>query len=903
MKFIRPGLFSMLRNQNLSIIGIIGLLISALLAVYAGFAGFSRLPLNTADFIWTGVYTLLTAGVIYLLYQRKYRAINRIVAAAASLLTLIIIFYSDNGPSLLAGLWLAFISAGIGNLVWNGLKLNRENDYLDRLFIGIPIGLGALALLTFGLGSAHLFAGQAGLPIRFFRLLHPIPVFAMLVLLTVIVTPGLYRTWKGRLHTLPAEISAWASHRQFKVSLTLAVLFLCFATVFIWALSPTIRFDSIVYHLAAPETYVENRGIIEVTEPLVFYMSHYGEMLFTLALIAAGQPLPGLVHLLSGLLSVGLTFLIARRLGYPRIGWIAALLFATMPILYDAGTVHNDFFVAMFSLASLYAILGWWQEQRLGWLLIAGVLAGLSIGVKINAAVPTLTGGLAILAGLVHRREAWKRSLLALVGYAAPVVLLYAPWAGVNFIWTNNPFYPFFCSLFTCPNAGVDSNVLPAGSLLQALISRFLLLPWNITMYGDQYYTENSGGAAAGVFLLSLPWLFAFKKPDQNLLKIWKGLALFSVLTFLFFIPFAQRIRYLLPAVPILCILAAINITVLWDQVKQAQKRNLLLACVLVCGLYFLSTRMVFTSSGWQISERYPYKVAMGFESPEAFLSRTIAAYDALQFLSGEGDGNHKVAAFGTESRIYTTAEIHTVYDSFEILNILDSSPSLETLAEQLKQAGYDYILYDQEGYAFSEDTRLLEEPLLSRYTEDTRLLEEPFLSRYAQLVFSRNHVELYKLVWDGKTGPSRPVVNLLVNSGFETVDESGQFPGWEQYNNPSATGVQAHSGKTAVLASDLAHLYQRVDVRPDRLYTFGHWSRSDTPGQLVRLQILWLDRHNTPIQATIEKFEAQAEWTWNQLSISAPEGAVLAQVFVTTDGENQAVFDDICFAEGPVCK
>jgi len=883
----------MLRNQNLSIIGIIGLLISALLAVYAGFTGFSRLPLNTADFIWTGVYALLTAGVIYLLYRRKYRAINRIVAAAASLLTLIIIFFSDNGPSLLAGLWLAFISAGIGNLAWNGLKLNREDDYLDRLLIGIPLGLGALALLAFGLGSVHLFAELAGLPARFFRLLHPIPVFAMLVLLTVIVTPGLYRTWKGRLQTLPAEISAWASHRQFEVSLTLAVLFLCFTAVFIWALSPTIRFDSIVYHLAAPETYVENRGIIEVTEPMVFYMSHYGEMLFTLALIAAGQPLPGLVHLLSGLLTIGLTFLIARRLGYPRIGWIAALLLATMPILYDAGTVHNDFFVAMFSLASLYAILGWWQERRLGWLLIAGILAGLSVGVKVNAAVPALTGGLAILAGLVHRREAWKRSLLALVGYAAPVVLLYVPWAVVNFIWTNNPFYPFFCSLFACPNAGADSNVLPAGFILQALVSRFLLLPWNVTMYGEQYYIENFGGAAAGVFLLSLPWLLAFKKPDQNLLKIWKGLALFSVLTFLFFVPFAQRTRYVLPAVPILCILAAINITVLWDQVKQAQKRSLLLiACVLVCGLYFLSTRMVFTSSGWQISERYPYKVAMGFESPEAFLSRTMAAYDALQFLSGEGNGNHKVAAFGTESRIYTTAEIHTVYNSFEIQNILDRSPDLETLAEQFKQAGYNYILYDQEGFADSDVS-----------SEDTRPLEEPFLSRYAQLVFSRNHVDLYKLVWDGETAPSGPVVNLLVNGDFETVNESGRLAGWEQYNNPSVAGVQAHSGKTAVQASDLAYLYQRVEVRPDRLYTFGHWSRSDTPGQLVRLQILWLDRHNAPIQATIEKFEAQAEWTWNQLSISAPEGAVLAQVFVTTDGEHQAVFDDICFAEGPVCK
>jgi hypothetical protein len=105
------------------------------------------------------------------------------------------------------------------------------------------------------------------------------------------------------------------------------------------------------------------------------------------------------------------------------------------------------------------------------------------------------------------------------------------------------------------------------------------------------------------------------------------------------------------------------------------------------------------------------------------------------------------------------------------------------------------------------------------------------------------------------------------------------------------------------VQASNLGYLYQRIAVEPNHLYTFGFWSRGDKQGQLARLQIIWLDAEMKSVRTTIEKFETRTDWTWHQLSYSAPKDTVLAQIFVTTDDNRLAWFDSACFAEGPECK
>ncbi|HEY9075452.1 MAG TPA: glycosyltransferase family 39 protein [Anaerolineaceae bacterium] len=858
-------------------------------AIGVGIAAYAMLPANISNWVWLGIYIFLIAAVVVFLLKRQYRLLVRIFIAINLAGTGYLLVFSGNGPALFAWTWLGALSLGIGMTFLEWLKINNRLESTDQILVGSTLGLCALALLAYLLGSAGTFASTMNLPVRFFRWLDPLPVFAALLLLSGLAVPALLRSFRDWQHPLKVNLQNWWKDPSPAAALLTALFSLCLWGLMIWALSPTIRYDSLVYHLAAPEKYVENRALLEITEPMHYYMSHYGEMLFTLAMVVAGQPLPNLIHLLSGFLLAGFTLRFGVRLGNRRVGWIAAALLVSMPIYYDAATAHNDFFVALFGFAALYLVFHWTQSGVSRWLWIAGIMAGFSIGVKVNGAVTAVIGFLAILAFGIYKRMTIGQGIKHILLFAIPVGVAYLPWALLNAIWIHNPFYPFLCSIFPCPLSGIDTP-LGNNSFIGKLVSDYLLLFWNTTFYGQKYYIENFGGAAGGIFLFSLPWflLTGERKPSRRAIL----LTILTSASILLSLPFTSRTRYILPIIPLLCILSAFNFEAAWQAINQSRlRRGLGITAALTLALYFLITRLVFTTSGWQIAERYPYKVALGLETPTAFLSQSLPVYDALQYLNKIGDGRHKVVSVGNETRMYTYSEIHTVYYSSEIHRIINAARSPADLAQGLKDASYTYLIEDRIG--------IRDHPA----AYDLPLTKPEFLNAYARLIFSRKDILVYQLFPDTTAKPATPGENLLVNPGFESFLPEGMAAGWMIYQNPQF-GTPAHSGKSAVLVSDVAYVYQRQPVKGNTLYTLGHWSRAENPaGVNIRLQITWLDRTSRPLEVTIKKAKATSTWAWNQLSFSAPENAVIAQVNITTDDTQTAWFDDICFTEGPTCK
>jgi hypothetical protein len=880
-----------------------GLIGGIVISTAAMLAAFMRMPFVPGDLAWVIFYLALSAAVL-VLYLRGQRAVLVRAGSVGLGVTLgAALIFSPAGPDLAALAWLAALAAGIGSLLLHWLGLTEKEHLAERLLMSLALGIGALALLAYALGSANVYAGALGLPVRFFKLLHPIPVFLSLIVLSALVLPPLIRSVRPALQSRMAARQAWYQQHEDMLALILPILWICGLGVLPWALSPSIRFDSLVYHLAAPQRYMAFRGILEVTEPMHFYMSHYAEMLFTLALVVAGQPLPSLLHLLAGLVTLGLTVVFAARLGYPHLGWLAGLFFVTLPIFYDAGTAHNDYFVSMFSFASFLALLCWYQEGRRGWLLVGGVLAGLSIGTKINAAMPALAAGLALVWVLAKRRASPGAALRDLAAYGLPVLALYVPWAMLNSLWLGDPLYPFFCSDPLCASlsqaAGpAGGEISPTGGpavggLLGRFVYYFFYLPWIITVHGDHFYIENFGGAAGAIFLASLPWFLLARREDPEMAKTAVGLSVFSALNFLLLLPFSHRLRYMLPVLPVLCILAAINLSILWRIAKRSvHAQSLYRVGMAVLALYFFATRLVFTTSGWQLPARYPLEVAFGLEQEGAFLSRTIPAYDALQYLDTQPDGYLKVASIGDETRIYTGADVHTFYYSHELPFILETSAGPEQIAAGLRTLGYRYILYDHG----SVTTNAL--PV------DRRLVEPAFLDRYTRLVFTRNDVYLYRLFPEPHAAAPLEGQNLIQNGDLEQADGVGAPDGWQVYNTPvyDRGGDQAHTGDGAVLASDEGYIYQRTSVQGGALYTLGHWSRGENADSPVRLQIIWLDRRTLPIEVTIRNLPGNEHWSWNQFSISAPDDAAVAQIVVTSGENPPAWFDDICFVQGPSC-
>jgi hypothetical protein len=346
-----------------------------------------------------------------------------------------------------------------------------------------------------------------------------------------------------------------------------------------------------------------------------------------------------------------------------------------------------------------------------------------------------------------------------------------------------------------------------------------------------------------------------------------------------------QVLRYLLIVFPALALLAAWNVETFWRNSPHRRWVSLQSVILLVLALLYVgATRGVTTVQGWYIPERYPYRVALGLETREQFLSRVLTVYDALQYLNRQGDGKHKVLSIGNEFRLYTASRIWTG----GISSGANLAPPGPALAAAIAERGFDFLLVNQ--------MQIKANPDQYRFP----VLDEKFLAQFARLEFANNNVYVYRLLPATAAADLPKVENLMWNSGFEGIDERGVPNGWFAYGTPVVdnSGARAHSGQVAVMSSGNAGLYQRIVVQPGALYTLEHWTRADRLNQFARLQINWLNERNKIVGVSIDLVPAGAEWQRHQMSATAPADATLAQVYASVHENSEVWFDDYEFSQ-----
>lgn len=383
---------------------------------------------------------------------------------------------------------------------------------------------------------------------------------------------------------------------------------------------PPVSRDALNHHLALPKLYLEKGGIFELPDRVFSYYPMNLDLLYMLPLYLGNDILAKYLHFLFALLTALLIYrYLHRRIG-SGYGLFAVLLFLTLPVVLKLSiTVYVDLGLIFFSTAALLSLLKWRAPGgKLHHLVAAALWCGFALGTKYHGLIVffVLVNLLLLLA--VRKtppgKGATRQALGAAVLFILLALIIFSPWMIRNVLWKNNPVYPLFNSTFQSLLSNRTEKIQTAVDAVSHDNSQsrrkarpglnhftyrsmayeesgldIALIPLRIFFQGQDDSPKYFDGALNPLLLLLPLCAFAgirgdpaFWRGEKKTLFSFAGLFIITI-----FISVDMRVRYILPAIPPLTILAAYGLRNLVamagrQQTEFMQNTALGLICLLV---------------------------------------------------------------------------------------------------------------------------------------------------------------------------------------------------------------------------------------------------------------------------------------------------------------------------------
>jgi hypothetical protein len=364
-------------------------------------------------------------------------------------------------------MWVVVAGTGIGFGVLRLLKLPATDT--ERWLIAAISGIGFL-------GTLWLWMGLVRLP--------PLPLTIAILIAGVILFvwqrppfPALPRL------PLPAGLFIGAT----------------VGLAFVRALLPPISYDALLYHLRLPELWLHYGTLFQPQKEAPFFFPVLVEAIFTPAFQFGTPSAPQLIHWAFLLLLAGLMWQFTRRYlpsVTPSLVLVLILSIQMIPLL--AGWAYTDLFFAAFQIGVVWALLQW-RESKIGrWVVLAGIFAGLTMGVKYLAAfTPVLAVGMIA----ISERRQWRTALQTIMQFSVVALLVAAPSYLRNTIATGNPLFPF-----ALPGIYWDDYraawYAASGTGIGWSLTDLVALPFTVTLaLGDTSYYDGRPGALIATFI------------------------------------------------------------------------------------------------------------------------------------------------------------------------------------------------------------------------------------------------------------------------------------------------------------------------------------------------------------------------------------------------------------------
>jgi len=486
----------------------------------------------------------------------------------------------------------------------------------EQVAWGFAIGFGVLGWLLFFQGIAGLYS----------------PV-ALATLLAVGVA-GLVFIWGGDCKA--AAEQAPPPYTPFDWMLV-AALVLALLFDFFEGLAPPVDGDTLAYHFAMPKQFIEQGRLFFVPRAMDGAIPLLGQMTYIPVLALGGEKALTLWTMLSGWMATYLLFHVCRRFLDHRWSLALASIFLTVPaVVYGGGGGHVEIRNALFVLVAAFAVSEAVRTGRLKFAVLAGLGVGFFMAGKYIGLLFALASGLAIL-----RQRRWFIHGLVLTTVA---LVAGGQWYVWNWMHTGDPFFPVLYGVLDYSNLAIwsiEQNEALKGLLatletaVPASVFWAIAYPFVATLKG--YPVFESGRTGFGPFvLLALPfamasvWRFRDKLKSSPLLTI----ALITVLFygFWFFSGSSQRVRQLLPALPLLLVCVGVA-AAKWAKAEEMTKP--LAATVLITLGLQLAGQGLFSLGA--------IKYALKDQSREDYLRRYVTGYDTAEWVNGHLKGPVKL--------------------------------------------------------------------------------------------------------------------------------------------------------------------------------------------------------------------------------------------------------------------
>jgi 4-amino-4-deoxy-L-arabinose transferase-like glycosyltransferase len=533
-----------------------------------------------------------------------------------------------------------------GGVAWRPFS-STTRDRLEVTVFRLALGFGALS-----------FAYFAAAGLGWFR---PSIVLALTVAGALAGVWELSRiSWRG-LEKGDLPPTSGFEMAAFGVALTAALMAL------VGALAPETEYDALWYHIWLPVQWLSAGRPVDIVEEYPSLYPLTWDLLFGAGFLMGGSVGAKLVHFVCLPFAAATTWLVTRRFAPDASPALAVALVVTPPIIiWEATTAYVDLALAWYLALAVYALFRHDETRDRRWLVLAGLTMGMALAIKHLGLVALLIIGTALVIREVRLASRLAAALRVVTLFGAIAILLPSPWYARAWMASGNPFFPDLYAAFGAEPSTRWSEDTERS--LQGFKARFgrprtawnlVTLPWDMTIHGASY-----GGTLGPLFLALVPAAFAVRRRRQGqiLAVVIAGCAAYLAI---WASPISSfQIRFLVPLLPWLAVVAAAGAGRLATGAASVSSRIALLVNAIVMGLLVMNLPPFIEwheadRRGWDgwlthVLRALPARVVLGAESEEQYLARLVPAYRAWQHMNATLPADAKVLTFVGGDHLYS---------------------------------------------------------------------------------------------------------------------------------------------------------------------------------------------------------------------------------------------------------